>query len=134
MAHSRRLFVQAGAFRMGIAVALIDEVAALPALSPLPGGPAAALGVTMLRGQLTPVVDLARLIDPAAGAQNPTRIVSLTSPGVALAVERIETLETASDDLDCLLEVDGECAAYALTTQLARCFDEAWRQARAAAT
>lgn len=134
MADTRRLIVKAGFLRMGIDVALIREVAALPELSPLPRGPSAALGVTLLRGELTPVVDLARLIDPAASGANLTRIVSLTSPKAALAVERIEALESTQDDAPCLLDADGERRPFDLGAQLARCFDDAWRQARALAT
>lgn len=116
---------------MAIDVAHIREVSVLPALSLLPGGPKAALGVTLLRGELTPVVDLARLVDPKVGSTDLTRIVSLTSLSAALAVDRIDMLEASSEDSPCILTVDGVTRPYPLAAEISRCFEDAWRQARA---
>lgn len=134
MASARRLLVQTGALRLAIDVAQVREIAAMPELTSLPNAPAAALGLAMLRGELTPVIDLARLVDPAAAPSTPTRIVALVSPAAALAVERVDALETARDDAGCILHFDGQARPYDLTRALVQCFEDAWRQTWAAAS
>ncbi|MET0337493.1 MAG: chemotaxis protein CheW [Caulobacter sp.] len=134
MAVARRLLVHTGDLRLAIDVAHVREIAVMPDLIPLPNGPAAALGVALLRGELTPVIDLGRLIDPAAARAAPTRIVSLVSPSAALAVEHVEALELTDDEAPFSLQIEGRRRPYDLPQVLDRCFEDAWRQVRTATT
>ncbi|HVV85259.1 MAG TPA: chemotaxis protein CheW [Kofleriaceae bacterium] len=67
---------------------VVETMRPLP-VEPVAGAPAAVLGAAMVRGEPTPVVDVAMLIDEAAGARR--RFVSARAGRrrVALAVEEV---------------------------------------------
>lgn len=82
----------------------VIEVADVGEVTPLPGSPAAVLGVRNLRGQVVPVVDLAVVLGlPAAPA--PERIVIAENAGrrAGLAVDDVagvEQLPPASEETE----------------------------------
>ena len=90
--------------RYALPVAGVVEVADVGEVTPLPGSPAAVLGVRNLRGQVVPVVDLAVVLGlPAAPA--PERIVIAEDSGrrAGLAVDEVagvEELPPASEDTE----------------------------------
>jgi purine-binding chemotaxis protein CheW len=75
-------------------VASVLEVAELEQLTPVPGGPAAVLGVCNLHGAVLPVVDLAALVR-APGAGRPQRLVVAEDGArrAGLAVEDVLEVE-----------------------------------------
>ncbi|MDG2522127.1 chemotaxis protein CheW [Caulobacter segnis] len=131
MAASRRLSVLAGQHRMTLDVARVREVLDLPEMTTLPNGPPAALGLAVLRGELTPVVDLARLIDGCVSTGG-SRLVVLVEPRVGLVIDEVEALMEAGDDASCSVETDGVTRPFDLERVLGEAFDQAWRQARTA--
>jgi purine-binding chemotaxis protein CheW len=61
-----------------IETALVREVVRLAGLTPLPGAPDFLAGVTNLRGQILPVIDLRELFGvPGEGAAEPSRVLVL---------------------------------------------------------
>jgi purine-binding chemotaxis protein CheW len=80
------------------------EVAELGDVTPVPGARASIIGVRNLRGQVIPVVDLARMLDvPRDGA--PQRVVIAEDGGrkAGLAVDEVigvEALPPPSEDVD----------------------------------
>src|ERR1700733_13910722 len=76
----------------------VTEVIRLPTLARVPQGPAALLGVANLRGSVLPVVSLRELLGkpPANEIAAARAIVLDIGAAVALLVDSVETLETAS--------------------------------------
>lgn len=77
---------------------VVETMRPLP-IAPVLGVPAAVLGLAVIRGEPTPVVDLAALLAPGATRGVGNRMVTLALDGrcVALAVERVigvRTLDT----------------------------------------
>jgi purine-binding chemotaxis protein CheW len=73
---------------------VVETMRPLP-LRPLPGLPDFVMGASLIRGQLTPVVDCSRLLGGAGGT--PKRLVTLRVEGtraIALAVEAVEGVRT----------------------------------------
>lgn len=58
----RAIVLPIGADRYGIELTDVREVVPAPRLTPVPGAPAAVLGVVNLRGEVVPVLDTARLL------------------------------------------------------------------------
>jgi purine-binding chemotaxis protein CheW len=60
-------------------------------LTPLPGAPAALRGLTLLRGEVLPAVELAPLFGrPASGAVGMLLVVGMARPELGLCVEEVE--------------------------------------------
>jgi purine-binding chemotaxis protein CheW len=76
----------------------VSEVMLLPALARIPQAPAALLGVANLRGSVLPVVGLRELLGkpPAASTASTRAIVLDVGAAVALIVDSVEMLETAT--------------------------------------
>jgi chemotaxis signal transduction protein len=81
--------LRVGEERYALAVADARTVIPLAGVAPLPGAPAALLGVCALHGQLLPVLDLAALLGVSGAA--PRRVVISASGGVeaGLAVDDV---------------------------------------------
>ncbi|RKH68514.1 chemotaxis protein CheW [Corallococcus llansteffanensis] len=68
----------------------ILEVMRAPELTPLPGAPPLLRGLTLLRGEVLPVVELAPLFGrPAAQAQGPVLVVGTTRPELGLRTDEV---------------------------------------------
>jgi purine-binding chemotaxis protein CheW len=78
----------------------VTEVIRLPTLARVPQGPAALLGVANLRGSVLPVVSLRELLGkaPAVETAAARAIVLDIGAAVALLVDSVETLESASTE------------------------------------
>jgi purine-binding chemotaxis protein CheW len=76
----------------------VSEVIRVPTLARVPQGPAALLGVANLRGAVLPVAGLRELLGkpPAPAASAARAIVLDLGAAVALLVDSVETLESAS--------------------------------------
>ncbi len=78
-----------GEERYGIELTALAEVAPFAGCTPLPGASPEALGVVNARGEVRPVVDLARLIGlPEGGASG--HVLFLRREGAGLRVGRVE--------------------------------------------
>ncbi|KMO12881.1 chemotaxis protein CheW, partial [Methylobacterium platani] len=76
--------------RVALPAGLVRAVAPVPALIRLPGAPPAVSGLAALRGGVVPVLDLARLLAPAAAPFPPGRLVLAEIDGpVGLLVGRV---------------------------------------------
>ncbi|RKG98012.1 chemotaxis protein CheW [Corallococcus sp. CA047B] len=68
----------------------ILEVMRAPELTPLPGAPPLLRGLTLLRGEVLPVVELAPLFGrPAAQAHGPVLVVGTTRPELGLRTDEV---------------------------------------------
>ena len=68
----------------------ILEVMRAPELTPLPGAPPLLRGLTLLRGEVLPVVELAPLFGrPATQALGPVVVVGLTRPELGLRTDEV---------------------------------------------
>ncbi|RKG99078.1 chemotaxis protein CheW [Corallococcus sp. CA053C] len=68
----------------------ILEVMRAPELTPLPGAPPLLRGLTLLRGEVLPVVELAPLFGrPASQAQGPVVVVGTTRPELGLRTDEV---------------------------------------------
>lgn len=68
----------------------ILEVMRAPELTPLPGSPPLLRGLTLLRGEVLPVVELAPLFGrPAAHASGPVLVVGTTRPELGLRTDEV---------------------------------------------
>jgi purine-binding chemotaxis protein CheW len=85
------LVVVVGARELAVPTAHVREVAALGSATPLPTGPALVVGLTQLRGQIVPLLDLA----PGGGAARTPKpndallVVELGAARAALLVDRV---------------------------------------------
>ena len=100
--------IYCGDRRLGLPVAVIDDIAEAGEIIPLPHAPRSILGVLSLRGRMLTVIDLAALLD-GDGARPGKSIIALRGDEqIALAVERVgAVLEMA----DAPLVQDSELAA-----------------------
>lgn len=84
--------VVAAGEQYAIPARLVLEVAKLGAMTPVPGAPAAVLGISNIRGQVIPVVDLAALLGLGRDrAEDPVRIV-LVADGERRAALTVDSL------------------------------------------
>lgn len=90
--------VRAGAEQYALGVHDVLEVDELGALTPVPGAPAAVLGVHNLRGHIVPVIDLAAVLATSA-ADPPARVVVIErgESRAALAVDQVLGVERMPD-------------------------------------
>ncbi len=87
------LAVGVGNERYGLEFADIAEVLPRPRIAPVPGAPPAVAGVMQVRGEIRPVLDLARLLDlPRAAARDSFAAVFLRRGArrAGLLVDRVE--------------------------------------------
>lgn len=89
----------AGSEEYAIAIAYVLRIIPMPRITPLPHGPAQFAGVASHRGDLFPVVDLARLRG-AVPTQDATHLVVLgrTHPDIALLAGEIAGIEHLAPD------------------------------------
>jgi purine-binding chemotaxis protein CheW len=112
------LTVRAGSRQLALPAAEVAEVLRAPRLTRVPHAPAALSGVTSVRGEVVPVVSLARLLGEVAGgeASAASRVVLLgRSPPVALHVDEVTSLGSpsaaqAQPSLGQFIEVQGGTA------------------------
>lgn len=117
--------------RLGLRADQVRMVLPPPPLTPAPHGPDVLLGLAAIAGQATPVIDVARLLDPDAPAVRPDRLVLLTAPNAALAVDRLEGLEEVAQEAPVeRLDPDDE-GPIDIASLLDARFQAAWRRARA---
>jgi purine-binding chemotaxis protein CheW len=100
------VIARVGERRCAIPIAHVVETLRPAAVEPLAGAPPSVLGTATIRGELVPVVDLARLLGVTGG--EPTRFVTIDADGrrVALAVDEVlgvRDLDGGGDDLPPLL-------------------------------
>ncbi|MGX6448885.1 chemotaxis protein CheW [Patulibacter sp. S7RM1-6] len=95
---STHLRVRVGREHYAVPIAAVREVELLGEPTPVPGTGAHVAGVRALRGELLPVLRLARLLGIDAGA--PSRIVVVEDAGrrAGLAVDAIDDIERIADD------------------------------------
>jgi chemotaxis signal transduction protein len=104
---SESVVVLAGGKRWALPTARVREVAQLQVMTPVPTAPPPVVGLTQLRGQIVPVIDLAPA-DPGAEARaprpgDPLVVVELGPVRAALWVERVLGVESdpaATEPLD----------------------------------
>ena len=96
--------VRIGDEEYALPVRHVPEIAELGEITPVPGAPAAVLGIRNLRGEVLPVFDLASVL-AAAGEVAPRRIVVADVDGrrCALAVDavtEVSELDAAEEGVD----------------------------------
>jgi chemotaxis signal transduction protein len=112
--------VEAGGRKLAIAAARVREVAAVSTVTPVPTAPAPVLGLTQLRGQVVPVLDLAMLPSLTKltnqlvnfpdetrmpRPQDPLLVVELGPARAALWVDRVLGVQAASGDETIVVEI-----------------------------
>jgi purine-binding chemotaxis protein CheW len=100
--------VEVGGRRIAVPTASVREVTTLATLTPVPGAPPAVAGLTQVRGQILPVLDVDGDGARAAPAQDTIVIVERGPVRAALRVDRVTGVEPSADpvaelDLDELL-------------------------------
>jgi purine-binding chemotaxis protein CheW len=93
--------VSVGTESYSLPIANVREIAAIGDLAPLPGAPAAVLGVVNLHGKVLPVIELSGLLG-IAGHDRPQRIVVAEEGGrmgglAVYSVSGVEALPEASE-------------------------------------
>jgi len=81
--------------RFAVEAALVHEVVRLPPVTPLPGAPPFLLGVAAHRGEVLPVVDLARLMargEARVHGRSRVAVVRMEGMVVALLADQVEGL------------------------------------------
>lgn len=86
---AEHLLAQVRAERYAIPVEHLCEVAAAVEPAPVPGAPAAVLGVMNVRGDVLPVVDLGAVLGLAAGDPGAVAVVEHAGRRAALAVDEL---------------------------------------------
>jgi purine-binding chemotaxis protein CheW len=90
--------VEAGGRRLAVPAARVREVTAVSSVTPLPTAPPPVIGLTQLRGQIVPVIDLgAPDENRTPRPQDPLVVVELGPARAALWVERVLGVQPASD-------------------------------------
>jgi purine-binding chemotaxis protein CheW len=95
--------VHVGAESYSVPIANVREIAVLGDVAPLPGAPAAVLGVFNLHGRVLPVIELARLLGVAD--EGPPRRIVIAEDGGRLAglavrsVSGVEALPETSEEV-----------------------------------
>lgn len=81
--------VRAGGEDYAVPAGLVREVDELGTISPVPGAPAAVVGVRNVRGRIVPVLELATLLGLARGEPERVVIVEHEAHAAALAVDAV---------------------------------------------
>jgi purine-binding chemotaxis protein CheW len=92
-----------GAENYALPVDRVLEVAELGDVTPLPGSPPVVMGVCNLRGQVVPVMDLAKVLDLPQGRAERIVVVELGELRAGLAVDAVVDvgeLPEASEQVD----------------------------------
>lgn len=91
--------VEAGARRLAVPAAHVRELCAAGWVTPVPTAPPPVAGVTQLRGQILPVLDLA---EPARAVQpdDPLLVVEYGPVRAALLIDRLLPIDEAAERLD----------------------------------
>jgi purine-binding chemotaxis protein CheW len=93
--------LRTGEEHYALPVAEALEVIELGTVDPVPGAPAATLGVRAVRGQPLPVFDLAQLIGGGGGTPSQIVVTQHRSGHVGLAVDEVlDVTELPSDHAD----------------------------------
>ncbi len=100
--------VEAGGQRLALPAARVREVAAVSTVTPVPTAPPPVVGLTQLRGQILPVLDVARKLtnqsvnfpdaERAPRPHDPLVVVELGPARAALWVERVLGVQPAGGD------------------------------------
>lgn len=107
------LVFRVGDQRYCCALSSLVEVLPLGHSTPVPGGPPELLGVMNVRGEIRPVLDLARILKVNAAAERSGAYVLLARHAgreAGLAVDGIEKIENVSPEELTALEGEGEAA------------------------
>ena len=91
------LLVEVGDKRLALPTARVREVAAAAAVTPVPTAPAPVAGLTQLRGQIVPVLDLGTGPPRAPRPSDPIVIVELGPARAALLCDRVIGLGALGD-------------------------------------
>jgi purine-binding chemotaxis protein CheW len=95
----RILVWHAGAVRCGAPITSVQEVLAVPPVTPIPGTPAAVRGVANVRGELVTIVDGRRLVDqPGVGRGEDLVLVRVAGRLIGLEVDRVDDLHAVAAD------------------------------------
>jgi purine-binding chemotaxis protein CheW len=92
-----------GAENYALPVDRVLEVAVLGDVTPLPGSPPEVMGVCNLRGQVVPVIDLARVLDLPQGKAERIVVAEVSELRAGLAVDAVVDvgeLPEASEQVD----------------------------------
>jgi purine-binding chemotaxis protein CheW len=92
-----------GAEHYALPVDRVREVAELGDVTPLPGSPPEVMGVCNLRGQVVPVIDLARVLDLSQGKAERIVVTEVGELRAGLAVDAVVDvgeLPEASEQVD----------------------------------
>jgi chemotaxis signal transduction protein len=92
-----RLVVDVGGRRLAIAAPYVRELAAAGWVTPVPGAPPPVAGVTQLRGQILPVLDVVsppRLVPPEA----PLLVLECGSARAAVVFTRLCAADEPADE------------------------------------
>ncbi|KIC58414.1 MULTISPECIES: chemotaxis protein CheW [Brevundimonas] len=106
------LTFRAAGQRMAVGAEVVSEVLSAPRLTRVPYAPASLAGLANLRGTVSPVVSVARLLGETPGPESQVIVMDLATP-VALAVDGVERLSSrAVQDADGrgALFIDGDDA------------------------
>ncbi len=84
------LAFRSGGAALAVRVGLVDEIAEIRVVSPIPRAPAHVPGVMMLRGRAVPVLDLQRFLDlpvaPEPAEASVRRVLAITTAGYRVAL------------------------------------------------
>jgi len=97
--QQRMLVVKAGRYRVGVPLTNVRETMRPLPLQPLRDAPAFTLGLSVIRGESVPVVDLGACLGSGGQSADISRFVTLAvaERTVALAVHGVEGVTTVSD-------------------------------------
>jgi purine-binding chemotaxis protein CheW len=92
--------VEVGGRRLAVPAARVREVAAVSTVTPLPTAPAPVIGLTQLRGQIVPVLDLGVPDENRSPRpQDPLLVLELGPARAALWVDRVLGVQAASESV-----------------------------------
>jgi purine-binding chemotaxis protein CheW len=83
------VIVEVGARRLAVPTARVREVAAVSTVTPVPTAPPPVVGLTQLRGQIVPVLDVAGPEPRQPRPNDPLLVVELGPARAALLVDRV---------------------------------------------
>jgi purine-binding chemotaxis protein CheW len=87
------VLVRVGERRVAVPTARVREVAAVVVVTPVPQAPSLVVGLTQLRGQILPVLDLGRGGGRAPRPNDPLVVVELGPVRAALLVDHVLGVE-----------------------------------------
>ena len=93
-----RVVVEVGGRRFGVPAARVREVAALSTVTPVPTAPPQVVGLTQLRGQIVPVLQLVE--SQAPRPNDPALVVELGPARAALLIDRV--LGISSEEVEAI--------------------------------